>query len=294
MATTGEIKIKELDAISSEQVQDTNLMVIETSSDTKSITINDLKIIFSADQKITAVQMALLNAIEQQRVELDEIINAILDTIELNETQLKELSDYINQNKQQVLTIQKNILDLQNLTKEHSETLESINKLLDEHGNLLNTHSNEILDLQKLTEEHSKEISTAKQNIQTNTDDIKSLTQSYTEYTNTNNLNIAELKKADTTNSKDLKQYVDNSYDDIMQYIDYYHHYTENPPNFDEPYYYEKELAGYVYPIGSLYHTTISTWDPKNYKVPGTWILVGTVTLSGDDNIIEYVYERIE
>lgn len=294
MATTGEVKIKELEKISSNEIQDTDLMVIETSNDTRSILINDLKIIFSADKKISAVQEALLNTIADQRSELDEIINSILDNMELDEVQLGELSSYMNQNKQQVLTIQKNILELQQITKTHTETLDSINTLLEQYGELLDMHSNNISDLQDLTTIHSEDMSTMKQNIQTNADNIADLLKEYNSYTEDNNLIIKELKKTDTDNVKKLKQYIDDAYDDIMKYIDYYHHYTETPPNFDEPFYYEKELAGYVYPVGSLYHTTISTWDPKNYKVPGTWILVTTITLSEDNNIIEYVYKRIE
>lgn len=294
MATTGEVKIRELEQISSDEIQDTDLMVIETSSDTRSILINELKIIFSADKKISAVQESLLKTIAEQKAELDEAINNILDSIELDEAQLKELSAYMEQSKEQTLKIQKNILDLQKLTETHTETLDNINNLLEQYGELLSTHSEDISSLQELIETHTEEIKAIQQDLQTNADNIAGLEEKYNTYTEDNNLNIKELKKADADNIKALKKYTDDAYDNIMNYIDYYHHYTETPPNFDEPFYYEKELAGYVYPIGSLYHTTISTWDPQNYKVPGTWILVTTITLSEDDNIIEYVYERIE
>ena len=77
-----------------------------------------------------------------------------------------------------------------------------------------------------------------------------------------------------------------------MKYIDYYHHNVATPPNFDEPYYAQTELGGYLYPTGTLYHTTDQNWNAANYKIPGTWILRAQNIIDETSSLTEYIFER--
>ena len=294
MATTGEIKIKELEQILSDIVTDNDLMVIEKTNSTNSISIGDLKIIFSADKKIIAIQEELSETISKQREELDKIIKSISDNIELDETQLKELSDYVDQNKMQMMEVQKNIKDIQQVLAEYQTVIDTIEDTLQEYGLAISDQETRLQSAEGTINNHTETLQELRQDVDNHKTRLDELKTNYDDYTDNNNLEIKELKKKDSDNLIAAKKYADEKYDDVMKYIDYYHHYTETPPNFDEPFYYERELAGYVYPIHSLYHTTIKDWNPLNYKVPGTWILRSTVTLNSDDNIVEYIYERIE
>lgn len=288
---TGEVKIRELPITESSKVLDSNLMIVELNDDTYAIRIDELKVLFSADKKILAVQQELIQTITQIQQQLTGSIITLSETVTSNSQNISGINEYIEKNKSNISTIQQNIKSLKEFVDTTTETLNSITTTIDEYANILADHSNALSILSDTTQEHTNSIETMTKDIQTNADNHEQLQSKYSEYTSNNNLIIEELKKTDIDNLRIAKKYSDDNYDDIMQYIDYYHHYTETPPNFDEPFYYEKELAGYVYPIGTLYRTTNKDWDPENYKVPGDWILRTTVQI--ENGFIEYIYERI-
>ena len=285
------VKIKELPRVGYTGLSDTDLMAVELSDDTYSITIGDLLVVFSADKKILALQNELKNLISKTEANLVKSIQSLSDTIELMETALEGNETWQTEAKEQILNIKKSISNIEDLLDEHEKTMEDMGNTIESMSQAIATNTDNISDLQKLTETHSTSIGEIKNDIADTDAIISSIDQVLDEYMESTNKTLIELQKTDSDNKVDLKKIINEKYDDIMKYIDYYHHCEAAPPNFDEPCYYEKELTGYCYPIHSLYHTTDDNWNPLNHHIPGDWILRTQTTLDGD--VVEYIYERI-
>lgn len=299
----GEVMIKELPRILCDEVKDTDLLLIENQEDTYCIRVSDLKVVCSADEKISAVQDSLTKLIEQNRTEVDSSIQGINEKLNNYNTIITGNSDSLEELKKKVLLIQQDITDLEDKDQSIDGEITKIYNTLSSHGNTIASNTQNITELKQTAIDFENRITVLEQLGANHGTRLLNLEDNFSEYTENTDQKIEDLVAADITVLGDSKNYTDEKYDDVMKYIDYYHHYHENPPNFDEPYYYERELAGYVYPIGSLYHTTNESWDPTNYKVPGVWELVGKTTLgtvtdpiSGEvsNPVEEYIYERIE
>ena len=280
------IKIKDLPRILHANIANEDLMPIDCSGGTYSITVGELLVIFSADNKILAlqdkIQKALVTMSEQFEKNLTELANA-LDTVRM---QVTGQGEWQEQAKTQIMAIQKSVADLEASVSGNTKSIENINSSILEISAKLSEHLEQYNTLKELVDAHTESIDQIESDIAA----IPSIDQALDEYIELTNKTIEELKKSDTTNKSDILKTIDEKYDDIMKYIDYYHHCEETPPNFDEPYYWEKELVGYCYPIHSLYHTTEQDWDPQNYRIPGEWTLRSTTALTG--GVTEYIYER--
>ena len=85
-------------------------------------------------------------------------------------------------------------------------------------------------------------------------------------------------------------------YDQIMLYIDFYHHIHEFPPNFDEPYKGDPMVARYIHPVGTIYESHDREFNPNKW-FPGTWKFAGTGASMDKDGkrvVDYYTWIRIE
>ena len=108
--------------------------------------------------------------------------------------------------------------------------------------------------------------------------------------------NIKRLDDVIGNNANTAKKYSDQLYDQIMEYIDYYHHYHEDPPNFDDPNAADTKQMNKIFKVGTIYETIKKNFVPEN-ELPGKWEYVGETHVydtNGDDILCKYTYVRIE
>lgn len=290
------IKIKELPVKKLSEITGENLMIIEDSVDTKQITIEDLQIFFSADNKITALKTSLENALSA----LEKDFNAKIKELLLDDSELeKKVNDLYNDHedtKSRLGNLVEKVVDLENLL---NATIARVSK-----------NETAISNLQKYTKEIRTDLNKAIKNIATNTSDITSIKEKNKEQDNrlTANEETIEsfkeeydkkMEELDTTvadNKSEAKKYSDQLYDQIMQYIDFYHHLHEYPPNFDDPNWADTYQMNLIYKVGTIYETTIKDFNTSE-NLPGTWEYVGASNVydaNGDLILVKYTYKRIE
>lgn len=280
------IKIKELPRILHANITNEDLMPIDCAGGTYSITVGELLVIFSADNKILALQDSIQKTLADMSNQFEENLTALADALDTVKREVTGQGEWQEQAKAQIMAIQKSISDLDTRINNNAKSIEDINASILEISTKLSEHLEQYKALKELVDGHTESIDQIKIDISA----IPSIDQALDEYIELTNKTIEELKKSDNDDKSDILKTIDEKYDDIMKYIDYYHHCEETPPNFDEPYYWEKELVGYCYPVHSLYHTTEQDWDPQNYRIPGEWELRSTTVLTG--GVTEYIYER--
>lgn len=290
------VKIKELPVKQYSELDPTDVMVLEDTSDTKQITIDQLKLFFSSDEKIQAITEYLEGLNEDLKKELDDHIKDCTGINEDFESRLSNLFEDHERTKKQVGDIQEQLVDAQNAIekiKEHLTTTDSQIKELQttvaDHEQRLSTaetkitdHENRLVTLEKDNESNKSNISKLQQ-------DLKNLSDHVDE----------EIKRLDdriTQINTENHEYTDKAYDNLMKYIDYYHHVHEFPPNFDEPYKGDPMVARYIHPVGTIFETQDPDFKPEKW-FPGTWKFIGTgASMDEDGNRVldYYTYVRIE
>lgn len=268
------VKIRELPVKVYDDINSTDIMVIEDTIDTKQITIEDLQIFFSSDKKITALKDALEKQINDLSNELEKKIN----NLSTKDSDLKKkLDDLYNDHE----NTKKRLGDL-------IERVVDISNLLDKTIDRVSTNEKAIKNLQDFTAAIRKDLDDAISNINKHAERLTAIEAKNTEQDKRltdNEKNISDLDKKVTDNinridntiagnASDAKAYSDQLYDQIMMYIDYYHHYHQDPPNFDDPNSADTKIMNQVFKIGSIYETIRDDFDPKEY-LPGTWEYVG-------------------
>lgn len=290
------IKIKELPIKTLSGISTEDIMVIEDKIDTKQITVQDLQLFFSSDNKINALKTAI-------ETRLDEIVkdyNKQIQTLERDDTEINNriedlYNDHENTKKRLGNLIEK-VVDIENLLNATIECVEA--------------NETDISNLQTFTKQIRSDLDTAIKNIETHTSQItkieeknkeqddrfdeneKELEEFKNEYQNKMN----ELDKTISENKSEAKDYSDQLYDQIMQYIDFYHHYHEDPPNFDDPNWADTKQMNLIYKVGTVYETTIKDFNTEE-NLPGTWKYVGCTNVynkDGDVVLTKYMYTRVE
>ena len=221
------IKIKELPDIVYDNIEDSDLLLVETSSDTYKMTVADAKSLFSADAKINALEEELTNLINlvsesttEKITKLTEQVTEISQNISNNngnlskalarimelETGLKEANTKIDKNIEDISNLDKRITANEELLKTHTEEISAI-------SNRVSALENNVSDLQQTTIIHSKNI----ENIKTKLNELQD-----------------QIDKMGINTSEDLSKevealtkLVDEKYNELETQIDFWHHDPE-------------------------------------------------------------------
>lgn len=290
------VKIKELPIKQYAELSPTDIMVLEDTSDTKQITIEQLKLFFSSDDKLQATITYLEGLISDIKKELEDYIDDDTGSSEDMEARLNNLYEDLERVKQQIGNIQEQLVDAQNDIKEIQDHLETTDSQIKELQDTVANHEERLSTAEETLDNHENRISDLETDNATNKDNISKLQQDLLTLTNRVESEIKRLDDRITQINTENHEYTDKAYDNIMQYIDYYHHIHEFPPNFDEPYKGDPMVARYIHPVGTIFETRDPDFEPQKW-FPGTWKFVGTgASMDEDGNRIldYYTYVRIE
>ena len=221
------VKIKELDSIS--EINNTDYMVIEDSQDTKKITIGQLKSVFSVDNKLTALKNDFDNKIQSLSNECnnryDEIINSNLDwsniqnnllnentkikrRLDIAESDLIVLKQGLSDTNSQINSIKSDINTINNDIENVNQHITNQDTILDSIKDELYNTNNRISILESNYQDLYNELSNVKSTIST----------------------IIETQNRDRDNTLALVKKLENR---TLNYLDYYHHIHDNPPQID-------------------------------------------------------------
>lgn len=290
------IKIKELPKKQLTEIQSTDIMVIEDSTDTYQIPIEDLRLFFSNDEKLQSI----INKVDKIYSELDnKIDDAIKDFDTTNndfESRLTNLFEDHERTKQQLGKIREELTDAQNDIVEIQEHLKNNDTSIADIEEVLKDHSNRIETLEEKTADHEDRITLLENDNATNKTDIANLQAEVTQFKQDMATEIKRLDDRITSINTENHEYTDKAYDNLMLYIDYYHHVHEFPPNFDEPYKGDPMVARYIHPVGTIFETGDPDFNPTKW-FPGTWEFKGTgasMDEEGNRIVDYYTWQRIE
>lgn len=290
------IKIKELPKKQYSEINPTDIMVIEDTSDTKQITVEQLQLFFSSDEKLQAI----IDQMEKEFAEIKKYINDhlkdVIDKDEELEARLNNLFEDHERTKQQVGRIQEDLVDAQNNIIEIFKRLNRLDSEVSNIQQIIADHEKRIAKEEEISKDHEKRIVVLEQDNRTNKDNISEL------QTDLNNFKVYVKNEIDRLDekidkiNKENHEYTDRMYDQIMMYIDYYHHIHEFPPNFDEPYKGDPMVARYIHPVGTIYESHDREFNPNKW-FPGTWKFAGTGASMDKDGkrvVDYYTWIRLE
>lgn len=286
-----QIKIAELPQKGySDNIKDTDIMILEDIYDTYKTSIKDLKLVFSADEKIKALKTNL----ENQILDIEQQINKLSTKYDKNINNLEGQYATINQDitdvKKKMQILQQSQLQLEtiikNLDDKASQNASNISDLFSKYA----AQSKDISTLKSLTNSHSEQINDMGQTLTTNSDYIRTLQSKCIDLENTITVVNGTLQKNINNLRTDLTNYANTLYDKCIKYIDYYHHIHENPPNFDEPYSdKDNSTVSYIMPVGSIYETMDQNYDPNDH-LPGSWYFCGLGTATETTHMRQVQY----
>lgn len=290
------VKIKELPEKQFADIQPTDIMVIEDSADTFQISAEDLQKFFSNDEKLQAI----IDRVEEIYDTLDsEIKDAIKDFNDSNtdfETRLSNLFEDHELTKQQVGKLREDLTDAQNDIIKIKEHLEDNDSDILDLQETAKDHETRIKNLEDKATDHEERIVALEEDNDTNKTNIANLQQEMKDFKTEMANEIKRLDDKITQTNSENHEYTDKAYDNLMLYIDYYHHIHEFPPNFDEPYKGDPMVARYIHPVGTIFETGDPDFNPQKW-FPGTWEFKGTgasVDEDGNRVVDYYTWQRIE
>ena len=290
------IKIKELPIKKLVELSPEDIMVVEDSTDTKQITIEDLQIFFSADNKITALKELL----ESELNKISKDLQKKIDNLDTGNDELKVklenlFNDHENTKKRLGNLIEK-VVDIENIL---NTTVERVEKTEQQIKNLQNFSS----ELEKKINKNTSDIASNKELIDANTEKNKEQNERLDGIdTSIKNIdtkvddNIKRIDSVINNNATSAKEYSDQLYDQIMMYIDYYHHFHEDPPNFDDPNTADNKQIDKILKVGTIYETIDDNFNPKD-NLPGTWKYVGDTHVYDtkcETALIKHTFVRME
>lgn len=290
------VKIKELPVKTNAELESTDIMVIEDTSDTKQITIEQLRLFFSNDSKLQAISDSLQRSIDELDDKLDSHIKSCDDVYDDLGSRLNNLFEDHERTKKQVGDIQEQLVDAQNDIKEIYSHLDKVDSQISELQETVADHEKRITANEEQLADHEDRIAALEKDNEINKQNISQLQQDLKDLSDHVDSEIKRLDNRITQVNTENHEYTDKAYDNLMLYIDYYHHVHEYPPNFDEPYKGDPMVARYIHPVGTIFETQDPDFEPQKW-FPGTWKFVGTgASLDEDGNRIldYYTYVRLE
>lgn len=222
------VKIKELPEIRYTGIVDSDLMLVETSSDTYKMTIGDAKALFSSDEKINALD----NKLSLEISNYEEITNVSINNLA---EQVTEISQNISNNNtnlsnvvKRVATLESSIVETNTNVSQNAEDIVELSLRIDNNDTLLETH-----------ETHLTSIDNSIIQIKKNITNLQTLTKSHTESISTINKTLTSLQEQidqiNINTSEDLseqvvalKQMITDKYDEIEAQIEFWHHDPDN------------------------------------------------------------------
>jgi hypothetical protein len=206
------------------------------------------------------------------------------------------MADDSETTKNRITTLSTKISDVEDELTALTNRVTSTENRLTSVENTSSNNTSRISTLEKDNTTNKSDIVNIKSKDSEQDEQISTITSSLSSLTNKVDENISRIDETATTNSTTAKNYSDKLYDQIMEYIDYYHHIHTNPPNFDEPYAGDPITGSYVYPVGTVYETIDADFDPAT-QYPGSWKFIGiTYIKDSDANVVaeKYMYVRIQ
>ena len=290
------VKIHELPVKKYSELNPTDIMVLEDTSDTKQITIEQLKLFFSSDDKLQATIEYLEGLYNGLNDELDKHISECDGLNEDFESRLSNLFEDHERTKAQIGDIQEQLVDAQNDIKDIQKHLTDNDSKILELQQTVADHEERLTENETKLADHEERLVALEADNETNKANISQLQQDLKTLSDHVDEEIKKLNDRITQINTENHEYTDKAYDNIMLYIDYYHHIHEFPPNFDEPYKGDPMVARYIHPVGTIFETQDPDFKPEKW-FPGTWKFIGTgASMDGEGNRVldYYTYVRIE
>lgn len=271
------IKINELQQLLGSNVSDKNLMVIQDEEDTKKITIEDLKEVFSNNSKLENLEAKLMEYMDEMKSFIDEQIAGIKKEQESMNSTLSNIQKSMD-------SVTKTVDKLDNKVTEFGSTVESLAAKVDSLNTDVEALTTNVTNVDGKLDDINSDITSMKKSISLNTEDIENHSTTIdnikdtltTLQTTVDGLTV-DMGNVDT----DISAAIEKLRLDIMKYIEYYHHVDEDPPNWDDPgsmdYATVKEMVNTLFPVGSIITTTLKE-NPSKYIKDTTW-----ENISGED-----------
>lgn len=231
-----EIRIKNLPEKQYSDIDETNIMILEDNKDTMKVSIKNLKLLFSADEKINNLRTELKKYIEKSTntfntntSNMQKVVNeytAKVDSLysdhEQTKARLGDLQEQYVKLSDSITKLQQNVKTLQSDNSSNTKVIQSILTRLDtlETDNTANKKS--IQTINKKNTEQDSSITTIQK-------DLSATKESY-------NQQIKDILNSITNNKQVASDYAEQLYNDAITFIDYYHHIHDTPPNWDDPY----------------------------------------------------------
>lgn len=288
------VKIHELPKKTSDAVLDTDIMVIEDSQDTKQISIKDLKLILDSKQTLESIKNSIETEMDNLSNSVEKSIEEINKIAESLRSEFSDTSEEISRINKTLESIQKNYSDIADIVRRLEASKSSVEKSIEDINKVLTNHTETISDISKQTTSNAKDLKSLKNTVDTQQESIDNNIHNIEELQSSLSSEVERLEELLQNVDDSEREYAEKLYDDIMKYIDYYHHIHENPPNFDEPYQGDPVIADYMNPIGTIYQSTDKDFI-GNCRFPGTWIYCGVAHAIDDNNktIEYYTFKRI-
>lgn len=288
------VKIHELPKKTSDAVLDTDIMVIEDSQDTKQISIKDLKLILDSKQTLESIKNSIETEMDNLSNSVEKSIEEINKIAESLRSEFSDTSEEISRINKTLESIQKNYSDIADTVRGLEIFKSSVEKSIGDIDKVLTNHNDTISDISKQTTSNAKDLKSLKNTVDTQQESIDDNIHNIEELQSSLSSEVERLEELLQNVDDSEREYAEKLYDDVMKYIDYYHHIHENPPNFDEPYQGDPVIADYMNPIGTIYQSTDKDFI-SNCKFPGTWIYCGVAHAISDNNktIEYYTFKRI-
>ena len=290
------VKIKELPQKQYTEIQPTDIMVIEDSDDTYQTTVEALRLFFSNDEKLQAIIDRVEEIYDELEKDIDSTFKDINDKTSDLETRITNLFEDHERTKAQLGKIREELTDAQNDITEIQDHLKENDTDIKDLQDIVKDHEDRLKDEESKSADHEKRISALEKDNDTNKENIATLQKDLSDFKQEMADEIKRLDNRITSINTENHEYTDKAYDNIMMYIDYYHHIHEFPPNFDEPYKGDPMVARYIHPVGTIFETGDPDFDPTKW-FPGTWEFKGTgasVDEDGNRIVDYYTWQRIE
>lgn len=290
------VKIKELPVKQYAELDPTDIMVLEDTSDTKQITIEQLRLFFSNDEKLQAITDYLVGLNNDLKKDLEDHIKNCNNMNEDFEARLSNLFEDHERTKAQVGDIQEQLVDAQNDIKDIQNHLKVVDTNIKNLQDTVADHEKRIKANEDMLDDHEQRLIDLERDNETNKANISKLQQDLKDLSDHVDDEVKRLDDRITQVNTENHEYTDKAYDNLMLYIDYYHHVHEFPPNFDEPYKGDPMVARYIHPVGTIFETQDPDFKPEKW-FPGTWKFIGTgasIDENGKRVLDYYTYVRIE
>lgn len=290
------VKIKELPQKQYTEIQSTDIMVIEDSDDTYQTTVEALRLYFSNDEKLQAIIDRVEEIYNELEKDISDTLKDIDDTTDDLETRIQNLYEDHERTKEQLGKLREDLTDAQNDIKNMKDHLDENDSSIKDLQDLVKNHEDRLKTEESKSDDHEKRIVSLETDNDTNKEKIANLQKDLSDFKQEMANEINRLDNRITSINTENHEYTDKAYDNIMLYIDYYHHIHEFPPNFDEPYKGDPMVARYIHPVGTIFETGDPNFDPTKW-FPGTWEFKGTgasVDEEGNRVVDYYTWQRIE